>query len=82
MYDVKQAYAKVKQLSDRNYLIECCDFGEFWGFIFTKDKPNGEPFGGSYDCVHKTTGELFGFNPPDDFEVFDNGVILPLDIFD
>jgi hypothetical protein len=81
MVDVKSAHDKIKRLPNRNYLVECCDFGKFWGFIFTEEDPKDESFGSGYDCVNKTTGEVFTFNPPDDFEVFTNGIMIPVDTF-
>jgi hypothetical protein len=79
--DVKKAYKQIKELPNRNHLVECCDFGGFWGFIFTEKDPGGEAFASRYDCVNKVTGEVFNFNPPDDFELFSKGVMLPVDQF-
>lgn len=76
---VKEAYDKVKKLPKRNYLIEACDFGEFFGFIFCPYKPaDGESFGGMYDCVNKETGEIFAFSPVDDLDLFDKGKIITI----
>jgi hypothetical protein len=81
MVDAKSAYDKIKRMSKRNHLVECCDFGKFWGFIFTEEDPKNEPFASGYDCVDKTTGEVFTFNPPDDFAVFDSGVMISVETF-
>ena len=64
-----EAFKKVKESSKE--LIECCDFGEFYGFIFGS---SGESIGTAYICVNKNTGEVFSFSPFDDFELFDKGV--------
>ena len=56
-------------------VLECCDFGDFYGFVFGID---GEPKGSGYTCVDKSTGRVFPFNPFDDFDLFGKGKQVPL----
>lgn len=56
-------------------LLECSDFGDFYGFVFGKE---GEPIGTGYTCVDKKTGRVFGFAPFDDFDLFRKSVQIPL----
>ena len=59
MIDVKNAQEIVKKIPDRNFLIECSDFGKFYGFVFADQKPSpDEFFGGGYDCINKDTGDI------------------------
>ena len=80
--NVIEAYKIAKQLPDRNYLIECTDFGEFFGFVFLSEPPSEDGFSGVYDAVNKATGEVFLFNPPDDFEIFDKGIQISIESID
>lgn len=80
--DVKDAYKTIKELPDRNFLVECSDFGGFFGFVFAPEEIKaGDMYGGMYDCVEKETGRVFTFSPFDDFDLFDSGVQLPLETF-
>lgn len=67
-----EAYYTVKEaLPNRNYLIECLDFGEFYGFAFSEEKlPQNEMFGSGYDCIDKNTGEIFSFVPTQNLKLF------------
>lgn len=81
--NVKDAYKTIKKLPERNFLLECSDFGDFFGFVFSPmEIKDGDMYGGMYDCVEKKTGRVFAFSPFDDFDVFDNGIQLPLETFE
>ncbi len=56
-------------------MVECTDFGDFYGFVFSE---TDEAFGGAYRCMKKDGGDVFMFNPTDDFELFDKGKMLDL----
>ena len=55
-------------------VIECCDFGDFYGFAFGESGNVGS----AYTCVRKSNGEVFAFMPYEDFELFDKGIKIPL----
>lgn len=74
----KGLFTKIKQYHKGETLKECCDFGEFVGFIFAPED-NDEPLATAYDCIEKATGKRMSFNPPDDFTIFDGGKIIPLE---
>lgn len=80
MVDAKSAYKKLKKLPNKNFLVECSDFGKFYGFVFSKHKPSpDEPFGSAYDCIDKETGEHFPFSPFDDFDLFDKAIPVSIE---
>ena len=82
---IQEAYEKVKQLPNNNFLIECLDLGDSWGFGFSQ-KPYDENdsntwVGGAYDTVNKQTGEIGAFNPFHDFEKADSAIEIPIEQF-
>jgi len=77
---VKEAYKKVKPISNDYVLIGCQDFGEFWGFVFSK-APD-ETFIGGYTTVYKNDGHIDGFSPPQDFDLFEKRKPVPLETFE
>ena len=72
------AYRKVKDLPENKklFLVECLDFGEFWGFAFCDRCPTEEnPVGGiGFDTVDKATGQISYFYPTDNLKLFDKAV--------
>ena len=69
----KEAYRLIEKGSGE--LIECCDFGKFFGFIFGE---KDHDFATAYWCIDKETRKQFGFSPFDDFDVYDKGVQIPV----
>lgn len=76
--DVKKAYAIAIKGKHGSKCVECCDFGDFYGFVFAPDKWDGGPFGGAYDTVDKKTGAISAFNPVTDFDLFDKATPIAL----
>jgi hypothetical protein len=82
---VKDAYERVKELPDNNFLIECLDFGDFWGFWFNF-KPcdpgdTGVMLSCGFDTVNKQTGEISHLTPAMNHERFENAKSVPVEEF-
>lgn len=75
---LQEMYNKIKADHRGETLIECCDFGDFIGFVFAP-KNATEMFGSSYDCIYKATGKRSTFNPPDNFALFEKGKNIPIE---
>lgn len=82
MNDLINAYKKVKALRENRklILIDCLDFGDFWGFAFCDVMPTeSNPVGGvGFDTVDKTTGKIGFFVPTSNLELFDKATVIPL----
>lgn len=57
MLNVKQAYIIVKDMVPNTHLISALNFGEYFGFLFSK-KRNEIVFGASYLLVNRKTKEI------------------------
>lgn len=80
--DIIEAYEKLKGKEGRNYLIEAVDFGEFFGFLFSEEKVNDDYVVSAYDCVNKSDGSVFVFNPITNLKLLTTAEQYPLNMFD
>jgi len=82
-----EAYLKAKSKegkSGRTRLVDCRDYGEFWGFGFVPqiDASLLKELNGSADItVNKKTGELSYFNPIMDFDLFERSIPISIEQF-
>ena len=82
--DINKAYAKVKALPNRNVLLECIDLEDHWAFFFHKEAldPDEVVYGGGFDAVNKTTGEIMNISSrPENWEMLDKGERIDIEQF-
>jgi hypothetical protein len=81
------AYLKAKskeEKSGRTRLVDCRDYGEFWGFGFlpSVDESQLKELNGFADItVNKKTGDIRYFNPAMDFDLFEKATPIPVEQF-
>lgn len=66
----KEAYVIIKKENPGMVTIECLEFLDFYAFGLTEKGKEDEQIGGGYITVNKTSGEIGGFNPTEDFDAF------------
>lgn len=78
----KEAYNIVIEKRKGMYLLECLDFGTFFGFLFCDHKPEDGDFfgGGHYDTVNKSDGTVSEFFPLNDLDTFENAEKVELNV--
>jgi hypothetical protein len=85
MITLQEAYLKAKsdaELEKRGltHLLECRDYGDFWGFYFVH--PTKEMGYGMCDItVNKKNGEIGYFNPLMDLDLWDKAIPIPIEQF-
>jgi hypothetical protein len=80
-----EAYLKAKNEEAKDgltRLIDCCDYGDSWGFCFVPHIKKEEVNGGAYITVNKKTGDIRYFNPIMDFDLFEKAIRIPIEQFD
>jgi len=79
-----EAYLKAKTEEAKDgltRLIDCCDYGDFWGFSFVPHIKKEGANGGAYITINKKTGEIRYFNPIMDFDLFKKAIRIPIEQF-
>ena len=78
-----KAYKKVKELPDRNFLINCVDSPDYWAFLFHNEiiEPDDFLIGGCYDAVCKNTGNITHLAIPYDMNLLEGGKSIDISEF-
>jgi len=70
MITLQEAYIKAKMSAkwcESAYLLDCVDFGDLWGFVFSPYAPGVSAGGGGFTTVNKKTEEIGLYVPHEDF---------------
>ena len=83
--NIREAYAKVKELPGRNVLVECRNCIGYWGFLFSSDSTR-QPgkdiiLGGPIDFVNKRTGKITQMSIPHDILKIPRGIEVKVEYF-
>jgi hypothetical protein len=87
MITLHEAYLKAKskeEKSGRTRLIDCRDYGEFWGFGFVPPIDESllkELNGGADITINKKTGEIRYFNVAMDIDLAKKAIPIPIERF-
>jgi hypothetical protein len=84
---LQEAYLKAKSDAEKDghtRLVECRDYGEFWGFAFVPpldDDVLKELNGGCDTTVNKKNGKIGYFIPPMDLDLARKSIPIPIEQF-
>ena len=82
MITLHEAYLKAKNDGEKSgltRLVDCRDYGEFWGFCFVFPTKKLDGIGDI--TINKKTGEKSYFIPPMDFDLFEKSIPISIEQF-
>ncbi|MDR2592725.1 MAG: hypothetical protein LBC59_07960 [Chitinispirillales bacterium] len=84
MITLHEAYLKAKSYGEkygRTRLVDCRDYGDFWGFDFVSPMYKKGDNGNADITINKKTGEKSSFNPIMDLDLAEKSTPIPIEQF-
>ena len=72
MIDLKSAVKIITENNPDKIIVDSSEFTDFYGFVLNTKDRQSDIFAGALDCVAKSDGTVFKFNPVSNLEMLDS----------